>query len=65
MAIQKKYKNNSQDNNKNKPNSFIKQALSDGFKIIENNFLDEIAWYSGSMLTPDIISLITKENKNW
>ena len=26
-----------------KPNSFISQALSDGFMFVENNFLDEIA----------------------
>ncbi len=31
----------------------------------EEDFLEEIAWYSGSMLTPDIISLIRKENTDY
>ena len=65
VAIQKNFTMNSQDNNGNISNSFISQALADGFTLADNSFLQEIAWYSGSMLTPDIVSLITKENKNY
>ncbi len=31
----------------------------------EEDFLEEIAWYSGSILTPDIKCLMSKENKNY
>ena len=49
VGMQKKDRVNNQDNYENKLNSF----------------LDEIAWYSESMLTPDIVSLIRRGNMNY